>query len=95
MKNKLLETNSLKLNDIIVLGQKYLLNHHIVNAKKEIEWFLIDRFKLNISEIKLNSNKSLSKIEKNQFIDFLYEWASQGLYLSFWPLKSLHFRQGL
>ncbi len=35
MKNKLLETNSLKLNDIIVLGQKYLLNHHIVNAKKE------------------------------------------------------------
>ena len=73
MKNKLLETNSLKLNDIIVLGQKYLLNHHIVNAKKEIEWFLIDRFKLNISDIKLNSKKSLSKIEKNQFIDFLYE----------------------
>ena len=73
MKNKLFEPNTLKLNDIIVLGQKYLLNHNIINAKQEIEWFLIDQFQFNISEVKLNSNKHLSKIEKKQFINFIYE----------------------
>ncbi len=73
MKKKLFEINTLKLNDIIVLAQKYLLNHKIVNAKKEIEWFLLDQFGLNISDIKFNTNKPLSKIEKKQFINFIYE----------------------
>ena len=73
MKNKLFQANIIKLNDIIVLGQKYLLNHNIINAKQEIEWFLEDQFQLKISDIKLNPNQHLSNIEKKQFINFIYE----------------------
>jgi release factor glutamine methyltransferase len=73
MKNKLFETNTLKLNDIIALGQKYLLDCNIVNAKQEIEWFLIDKFKFDISDIKLNSNKYLSIVEKKQFFNFIHD----------------------
>ena len=73
MKNKLFETNTLKLNDIIALGQKYLLDYNIINAKQEIEWFLIDKFKFKISDIKLNPNKYLSIVEKKQFFNFIHD----------------------
>jgi len=76
MKNKLFEINTLKLKDIIVLAQKYLLNHNIINAKKEIEWFLLDQFQFEISDIKLNSEINLTQIEKEQFINFIYERSS-------------------
>ena len=76
MKNKLFEINTFKLNDIIVLAQKYLLNHNIANAKKEIEWFLLDKFKFKISDIKLNTDIHLTQIEKEQFINFIYERSS-------------------
>ena len=76
MKNKLFEINTFKLNDIIVLAQKYLLNHNITNAKKEIEWFLLDKFKFKISDIKLNTDIHLTQIEKEQFINFIYERSS-------------------
>jgi len=36
MKNKLFETNTLKINDLMLLGEKYLLDHNITNSKKEI-----------------------------------------------------------
>ena len=73
MKNKLFEINTLKLNDLIVLAQKYLLNHNIINAKKEIEWFLLHQFQFAISDIKLNAERNLTQIEKEQFINFVYE----------------------
>ena len=65
------KTDTLKLNDIIVSGQKYLLKNNITNAKKEIEWFLIDQFKLDIADIKLNPDKKISQFEKKQFINFI------------------------
>ena len=76
MKNKLFEINTLKLKDIIVLAEKYLLNHNIINAKQEIEWFLLDQFQFEISDIKLNSEINLTQIEKEQFINFIYERSS-------------------
>ena len=65
------KTDTLKLNHIIVSGQKYLLKNNITNAKKEIEWFLIDQFKLDITDIKLNPEKKISQFEKKQFINFI------------------------
>ena len=65
------KTDTLKLNDIIVSGQKYLLKNNITNAKKEIEWFLIDKFKLNIADIKLNPDKKISQFKKKQFVNFI------------------------
>jgi len=67
----LFKTDTLKLNHIIVSGQKYLLKNNITNAKKEIEWFLIDQFKLDIADIKLNPDKKISQFEKKQFINFI------------------------
>ena len=65
------KTDTLKLNDIIVSAQKYLLKNNITNAKKEIEWFLIDKFKLDIADIKLNPDKKISQFKKKQFVNFV------------------------
>ena len=73
MKNKLFETNTLKINDLMLLGEKYLLDHNITNSKKEIEWFIVDQFQLNIYDIKLNKNHLISQLNKNHFIDFIHQ----------------------
>lgn len=65
------KTDTLKLNDIIVSAQKYLLKNNITNAKKEIEWFLIDKFKLDMADIKLNPDKKISQFKKKQFVNFV------------------------
>jgi len=67
----LFKTDTLKLNDIIVSAQKYLLKNNITNAKKEIEWFLIDKFKLDMADIKLNPDKKISQFKKKQFVNFV------------------------
>lgn len=71
MKNKLFETNTLKIHELMLLGEKYLLDHNITNSKKEIEWFIADQFQLNIYNIKLNKNHLISELNKNHFIDFI------------------------
>ena len=73
MKNILFETNTLKINDLMLLGEKYLLDHNITNSKKEIEWFLADQFQLNMYDIKLNKNYLISQLNKNHFIDFIHQ----------------------
>ena len=73
MKNKPFETNTLKINDLMLLGEKYLLDHNITNSKKEIEWFIADQFQLNMLDIKLNKNYLISQPDKNHFIDFVYQ----------------------
>lgn len=73
MKQKPFETNTLKLNDLIVLGENYLLNHNIANYKKEIEWFINDKFRLNLYDIKLKKNIIISQEHRANFIDFINE----------------------
>ena len=73
MKNKLFETNTLKINDLMLLGEKYLLDHNITNSKKEIEWFIADQFQLNIYDVKLNKNYLISELNKNHFVNFIHQ----------------------
>ena len=44
MKNKFFEPNTFKLNELMLLGETFLLENNIENSKKEIEWFVIDKF---------------------------------------------------
>ena len=71
MKNKLFEPNTFKLNELMLLGEAFLLENNIENSKKEIEWFVIDKFQLKLQDIKLNNKKNLSEKNKFFFIDFI------------------------
>ena len=57
MKNKFFEPNTFKLNELMLLGETFLLENNIENSKKEIEWFVIDKFQLKLQDIKLNNKK--------------------------------------
>ena len=48
MKKKFFEPNTFKLNELILLGEAFLLENNIENSKKEIEWFVIDKFQLKL-----------------------------------------------
>ena len=71
MKNKFFEPNTFKLNELMLLGEAFLLENNIENSKKEIEWFVIDKFQLKLQDIKLNNKKNLSEKNKFFFIDFI------------------------
>ena len=71
MKNKFFEPNTFKLNELMLLGETFLLENKIENSKKEIEWFVIDKFQLKLQDIKLNNKKNLSEKNKFFFIDFI------------------------
>ena len=71
MKNKFFEPNTVKLNELMLLGEAFLLENNIENSKKEIEWFVIDKFQLKLQDIKLNNKKNLSEKNKFFFIDFI------------------------
>ena len=71
MKNKFFEPNTIKLKELMLLGEAFLLENNIENSKKEIEWFVIDKFQLNLQDIKLNNKKNLSEKNKFFFIDFI------------------------
>ena len=71
MKNKFFEPNTFKLNELMLLGETFLLENNIENSKKEIEWFVIDKFQLKLQDIKLNNKKNLSEKNKIFFIDFI------------------------
>ena len=71
MKNKFFEPNTFKLNELMLLGEAFLLENNIENSKKEIEWFVIDKFQLKPQDIKLNNKKNLSEKNKFFFIDFI------------------------
>ena len=71
MKNKLFEPNTFKLNELMLLGEVFLLENNIENSKKEIEWFVIDKFQLKLQDIKLNNKKKISEKNKIFFIDFI------------------------
>ena len=71
MKNKFFEPNTIKLKELMLLGEAFLLENNIENSKKEIEWFVIDKFQLKLQDIKLNNKKNLSEKNKFFFIDFI------------------------
>ena len=71
MKNKFFEPNTFKLNELMLLGEAFLLENNIENSKKEIEWFVIDKFQLKLQDIKLNNKKKISEKNKFLFIDFI------------------------
>ena len=71
MKNKFFEPNTFKLNELMLLGEAFLLENNIENSKKEIEWFVIDKFQLKLQDIKLNNKKKISEKNKFFFIDFI------------------------
>ena len=71
MKNKFFEPNTFKLNELMLLGEAFLLENNIENSKKEIEWFVIDKFQLKLQDINLNNKKNLSEKNKFFFIDFI------------------------
>ena len=45
----------------MLLGEAFLLENNIENSKKEIEWFVIDKFQLKLQDIKLNNKKKSQK----------------------------------
>ena len=61
MKNKLFEPNTFKLNELMLLGEIFLFENNIENSKKEIEWFVIDKFQLKLQDIKFNNKKKSQK----------------------------------
>ena len=71
MKNKIFEPKTFKLNELMFLGEAFLLESNIENSKKEIEWFVIDKFQLNLQDVKLNNKKKISEKNKFFFIDFI------------------------
>ena len=71
MKNNLFDPNTFKLNELMLLGEVFLLENNIENSKKEIEWFVIDKFQLKLQDVKLNNKKKISEKNKNFFIDFI------------------------
>ena len=71
MKNKFFEPNTIKLKELMLLGEAFLLENNIENSKKEIEWFVIDKFQLKLQDIKLNNKKKISEKNKFFFIDFI------------------------
>ena len=71
MKNKFFEPNTFKLYELMLLGEAFLLENNIENSKKEIEWFVIDKFQLKLQDIKLNNKKNISEKNRIFFIDFI------------------------
>ena len=59
------------LPDCIALASKYLTNHNITNAKKEIEWFLCKELNCNTIDLYLNDKFTIQDINifnLNEFI---------------------------
>ena len=56
---------------IITLGQKKLLNANISNAKKEIEWFVKDKFSIPLYDIRTNQGIQLTNNQITIFNKFI------------------------
>ena len=60
MKNKFFEPNTIKLKELMLLGEAFLLENNIENSKKEIEWFVIDKFQLKLQSVAMLPIHNLS-----------------------------------
>ena len=66
-----IQSNYISLENIIKCGQKKLINAHIPNAKKEIEWFLSNKFSISLGDIIINKTYKLNPEEIKKFNQFI------------------------